>query len=157
MSEMIEKRRDGAMWLGFLLALAAVLCNVVLLLFANLPGNRAVPWLSVLLAVLGLIFLAVGLWRTFAQPRVYRAKILGSIVSLVSLLFACMAIFVSLRARALPPSTGAPQVGQKAPDFTLADTAGQLVSLDRLFAAAPGDPQGVAPRAVLLIFYRGYW
>jgi hypothetical protein len=67
MSEMIEKRRNGAMWLGFLLALAAVLCNFVLVLSGNLPGNRAVPWLSLLLAVLGSIFLAVGLWRTYLR------------------------------------------------------------------------------------------
>ena len=145
------------MWLGLLLTVAAVLCNIVLVLFANLPGNRAVPWLSLLLAVLGLIFLVVGLRRVFAQPRVYRGKIRASMVSLVSLLLACMAIFVSVRARTLPASAGAPQVGQKAPDFTLADTTGQPISLDQLFVAAPGDPGASAPRAVLLIFYRGYW
>lgn len=155
MPEMIEKRRNGALWLGFLLALGAWLCNVVF--FVNLPGHRAIPWLSVLLAVAALVFLAIGLQRVFGQPRVYRGKILSSILSLVSLLLAGVAIFAFFHARALPPSAGAPQIGQKAPTFTLADTTGQPVSLDQLFAPAAGDSQGIPPRAVLLIFYRGYW
>jgi hypothetical protein len=156
MPDMMEKRRNWAVWLGFLLALGAMLCNV--LLFANLPGQRAIPWLSVLLAVVALILLARGLQRAFfGQPRVYRGKILTSILFLVSLLVAGVAIFTFFHARALPPSAGAPQVGQKAPYFTLADTTGQPVSLDHLFAPAADDPQGMPPRAVLLIFYRGYW
>lgn len=155
MPEMIEKRWNGAVWLGFLLALGAMLCNVVL--FLNFPGQRAIPWLSAVLAMVSLILLAIGLRRVFGQPRVYRGKILSSILSVVSLLLAGMAIFVFFHARALPRFAGAPQVGQRAPDFTLADTTGQPVSLDQLFAPAVGDSQGVPPRAVLLIFYRGYW
>ena len=155
MPDMIEKRWNWAVWLGFLLALGAMLCNVVLLV--NLPGQRAIPWLSVLLAVLALILVARGLQRAFGQPRVYRGKILSSILSLVSLLLAGVAFLTFFHARALPPSGAAPQVGQKAPDFTLADTTGQPVSLDLLFVPAPDDGQGVPPRAVLLIFYRGNW
>ena len=155
MPDMIEKRWNWAVWLGFLLALGAMLCNVVLLV--NLPGQRAIPWLSVLLAVVALILVARGLQRAFGQPRVYRGKILSSILSLVSLLLAGVAIFAFFHARALPRSAGAPQVGQKAPDFTLADTTGQSVSLDQLFIPAADDSQGVPPRAVLLIYYRGYW
>lgn len=156
MPDMIEKRRNWAVWLGFLLSLGAMLCNVVL--FVNFPGQRAIPWLSLLLAVFALILLAKGLQRAFFGPQqVYRGKILSSILCLVSLLLAGVAIFTFFHARALPPSAGAPQVGQKAPDFTLADTSGQSVSLDHLFAPAADDPQGVPPRAVLLIFYRGYW
>jgi hypothetical protein len=156
MSEVIEKCRNWAVWWGFLIALGAILCNVVL--FANLPGRRAVPWLSVLLAVVALILLAGGLHRAFfGRPQVYHGKILNSILSLVSLLLAGIAIFGFFQARALPPSAGSPQVGQKAPDFTLADTTGQPVSLDRLFAPPVDDPRSTPPRAVLLIFYRGYW
>ena len=152
----IQKRQNGAMWLGLLLALAAVLCNIVFFL-TNLPGRRAVPWLSLLLAVAALILLAVGLRRLLGQPRGYRGKILSSILSLISLLLACVAIFVFFQARALPRSAGAPQVGRKAPNFTLTDTTGQPVSLDQLFAPATGDSNSIPPRAVLLIFYRGYW
>jgi peroxiredoxin len=48
-------------------------------------------------------------------------------------------------------------VGQQAIDFTLTDTSGQPVSLDQLFMPAADDPQATTPKAVLLIFYRGYW
>jgi len=57
-------------------------------------------------------------------------------------------------ARWLPPSTGAPQVGQKVPEFTLPDSTGRQVSLNELLTT-PID--GKAPKGVLLIFYRGYW
>jgi peroxiredoxin len=54
---------------------------------------------------------------------------------------------------------GAPRVGQKAPDFTLPDTAGKRVSLSELLAspaAGAGEANGKT-RWVVLIFYRGYW
>jgi hypothetical protein len=37
------------------------------------------------------------------------------------------------------------------------DTSGQSVALDSLFAPASAEPSSAAPKAVLLIFYRGYW
>lgn len=58
----------------------------------------------------------------------------------------------------LPPSDDAPKVGEKAPAFTLPDSAGNPVSLARLLAeraeqeAAQGQGQ-----YLLLLFYRGYW
>ena len=155
MPDMIEGRRNWALWLGFLLALGAMLCNAVL--FVNPPGQRAIPWLSVLLAVVTLIFLARGLQHAFGQPRVYRGKILSSILALVSLLLVGGAILSFFHARAIPASAGAPKVGQKAPDFTLADTSGQPVSLAQLFTPAADDSQVIPPKAVLLVFYRGYW
>jgi hypothetical protein len=150
-----EKRRNWAMWSGFLLALGAVLCNIIL--FGNLPGRHAVPWVSLLLALIGLILVVRGLLLVFGQPRIYRGKVLTSIMSLVSLLLVGATIFIFFSARALPASASAPQVGQKVPEFTLADTSGQPVSLDQLFAAGANDLQASPPRAVLLIFYRGYW
>jgi hypothetical protein len=155
MPDMIESRRNGALWLGLLLALAAMLCNAIF--FLSPPGQRAIPWLSVLLAAVALIFLARGLKRAFGQPRLSSGKILSSILALVTLLLVGLAIFSFLQARAIPASAGAPQVGQTAPDFTLPDTSGQPVSLAQLFAPAAGDPPASAPKAVLLVFYRGYW
>jgi hypothetical protein len=155
MPDMIEGRRNWVLWSGFLLALGALLCNAAF--FVNPPGQRAIPWLSVLLAGVALIFLVWGLQRAFGQPKVYRGKILSSILALVSLLMAGVAIFSFFQARAIPASAGAPKVGQKAPDFTLADTSGQPVSLAQLFAPAAGDSQIIPPKAVLLVFYRGYW
>jgi hypothetical protein len=155
MADTIESRRNWALWLGFLLALGAMLCNAVF--FVNLPGKRAIPWLSVLLAVVALIFLARGLQRAFGRPGSSRGKILSSILALVSLLLVGVTIFAFFHARAIPASAGAPKIGQKAPDFTLADTSGQPISLAQLFAPAPGDSQAIPPKAVLLVFYRGYW
>jgi len=53
----------------------------------------------------------------------------------------------------LPPSKGAPKVGEKAPDFTLPDSNGQPVKLSD-FVAAGNDGKG---SWILLVFYRGYW
>ena len=55
----------------------------------------------------------------------------------------------------LPPSTGAPQAGQKAPDFTLPDQDGRQVTLSTLLES--GSSAGDRVNGVLLIFYRGYW
>jgi hypothetical protein len=155
MPDMIESRRNWNLWLGFLFALGAILCNAIF--FVNLPGQRAIPWLSLVLAVVALLFLARGLKRAFGQPRVYGGKIPSSIFAVVSLLLAGVALFAFFSARTMPAPAGAPQVGQKVPDFTLADTSGQPVSLAQLFAPAADGSQVIPPKAVLLIFYRGYW
>jgi len=152
---MSKNRQNWAVWVGFLLALGALLCNVVF--FVNLPGRQAIAWLSMLLSVVALIFLGLGLKRAFEQPPVYRGKILSSILSFVSLLLVCAAVFASFSARTIPTSAGAPQTGQKAPDFTLADTNGQPVSLGQLLAPAASDSKVLPTKLVLLIFYRGSW
>jgi peroxiredoxin len=54
----------------------------------------------------------------------------------------------------IPASKDAPQVGQRAPDFTLTDAGGKAVSLNELLTM---PINGNAPKGVLLIFYRGYW
>ena len=154
MPDAIARRRNSDPWWGLLFAVASLLCNAIF--FASPAGQRAIPWLSVLLAVVALIFLARGLKRAFGKPQVYRGKVLTSILALVSLLPAGMAVFIFVHARELPTSAGAPKVGDKAPDFTLADTSGKPVSLSDLFASTAGDAQ-TPPKAVLLVFYRGYW
>jgi len=62
---------------------------------------------------------------------------------------------VFIFARLLPASHGAPQVGQQAPAFTLADTTGRQVSLSELLSTPFNG--SASPKGVLLIFYRGYW
>jgi len=54
----------------------------------------------------------------------------------------------------LPASSAAPQVGQKAPDFTLSDTNNKPVTLAQLLVEPINNKP---PKGVLLIFYRGYW
>lgn len=91
------------------------------------------PWanfaLCALFAMVALL-MAIGLRRAFAPgPR----RLLRVILSLVpaGLSAAVFAFFLSVvyvDAYKLPPSSGAPQVGQRAPDFTLLDVNGTLTS-----------------------------
>ncbi|MDA2913351.1 peroxiredoxin family protein [Acidobacteriia bacterium AH_259_A11_L15] len=57
------------------------------------------------------------------------------------------------------PAKQGPQVGEKAPDFSLPDQYGAPTRLSDLLAApAAGQPGEAKPgRWVLLVFYRGYW
>jgi 4-amino-4-deoxy-L-arabinose transferase-like glycosyltransferase len=151
MADVPQTRRSSLLWLGCLLALAALLSNAIF--FISPPGQKALPWVSLFLAIAALILLAIGMKRIFADARRYRAKVLGSVLALVSLGLAGVAIFAFVHSRALPTSTGAPRVGQEVPEFTLLDTNGRSVSLAQLLAPAAGPK----PRGVLLVFYRGYW
>jgi hypothetical protein len=178
MPELTERRRNWAPWLGLLLAVAAMLSNAGF--FLGLPGERAIPWLSLALAIAALVCAVIGAMRAFRQSNVYGGKASSSILGVVVLLIGAATVFGHVSARALPAAAGAPQVGQKAPDFTLADTNGNKVSLGQLLGKdrisltatprealerlgmAKGLPPiaagaAVAPKAVLLIFYRGYW
>lgn len=61
-------------------------------------------------------------------------------------------VFLAVMAAAsLPPSSGAPAVGQRAPEFSLPDSHGRVVSLSELRGAGSGSSW------TLLVFYRGYW
>jgi hypothetical protein len=118
-------------------------------LFALFPITRDVPWVNYLLILIGGSLLAVGMKRAFGQPELYRGKISGSILSVLSLLmigFFCYAMFYA--ARDLPSSSRALRAGQPAPPFTLTSETGQPVALSGLLTNH---------RGVLLIFYRGYW
>jgi hypothetical protein len=139
------------LWVGLLLLLLAILSN--LLYFLKVPA-APLPWVNLTLPVLALLFLLVGLVRAFAQSQIYRGKIWGSVVVVLGLLFVAASTLLFVVARKLPRSGGAPQIGQRAPDFTLSDSTGQPTSLAQLFSASAGAPP---PKAVLLVFYRGYW
>ncbi len=76
---------------------------------------------------------------------------------LLALLGSVLAVFAQT-AKPLPPSKGAPQIGQKAPDFTLPDSSGKPARLSDFVAAPVGVGADAKPSAwTLLIFYRGYW
>jgi hypothetical protein len=136
-----ERRRNWAPWVGLLLALAAMLSNGVY--FLGLPGERALPILGVALVIAALVCAAAGILRTFRQPQRYGGKISSSILGVVSLLLCGLAAFTSMHSRDLPEATGAPQVGQKVPDFTLADTkrqqsfVGTIAGQKRRVSASP--------------------
>jgi hypothetical protein len=144
----VKRRWNWSLWFGFLLVVVALFSYQFFVLF---PITRDFPWANLLLFATGGILLLVGLVRAFGRPAAYRGRIAGPILSLLSLLmFGMFCYGLFYMARQMPPSASAPQVGQKAPDFTLADQDGKNVVLNDLL----GDPN---TRAVLLIFYRGYW
>jgi hypothetical protein len=158
-----ERRKNIAPWWGLLFAIGAIGCNVAF--FVSPPLQGALPWLSVLFGVLALVFLATGLRRAFGRTHVYRGKVLSVVLTVIALFPVGLTAFAFVKARELPSPTAAPQVGQRVPDFTLSDTSGNPVSLDQLLAPASlastsqssSETQVQAPKAVLLIFYRGYW
>jgi len=91
--------------------------------------------------------------RAFETLRICISKGGSMLVTPALLIFIFFALLNSSYSQ-LPPSTGAPHVGQKAPSFTLPDQHGQPVSLvDLLKPAAGGRKSG----GLVLIFYRGYW
>jgi hypothetical protein len=146
-----RKQINFALWLGLLITVLGVLSN--LLYFSKVP-TATLPWLNLALPAIGLIFLLIGVVRAFGQSQTYRGKMWGSIAAGLAALFFAASAWLFVQVRSVPRSAGAPQVGQRVPDFTLPDSSGQPVALAQLFAASPGMPQ---PKAVLLVFYRGYW
>ena len=159
MPDATHRQKNIAPWWGLLFALGAIGCNAAF--FVSPPFQGALPWLIVLFFFLALVFLAAGMLRAFGQAHVYRGKVLSVVLTVIALFPLGITAFAFVKARELPSSTAAPQVGQRVPDFTLSDTSGQPVSLDQLLApagsASTSQSQAQAPNAVLLIFYRGYW
>ena len=151
-----KRRWNWRIWTGLLLALAAI--PGYFLFFARFPVTRDVPWVSWLMFALAIWLLWMGVGRAFANSGVYRGKIAGPIVAVLSLGAAGFFGYATLYAsRQLPPSAGAPRVGEKAPEFTLADTNGNMVALSTLFSQPMPGMRGQKPRGLLLVFYRGYW
>jgi hypothetical protein len=113
--------------------------------------------------------LLIGVRRAFAtdRPHPRRSKIAGAILTIFSVaIFGLFVFGFFILAKHLPASHGAPQLGQQAPAFSLSDTSGKSVSLSDLLSAPIKEEVGktdarqegqATPKAVLLIFYRGYW
>jgi hypothetical protein len=146
MSASTRKSWNWSLWMGFLFAVAGFLSYTF---FAQFPVTRDLPWANLLLFAAGGILLVLGLFRAFGNARVYRGKIFGPILAtLAILMFGLFSYVLVYELRQVPPSTGAPRVGQKAPEFTLSDQDGKDVSLRDLVSRS---------KAVALIFYRGFW
>jgi hypothetical protein len=143
----MERRHNISLWIGFVLVLLAVLTYIPI--FTLFPVTRDIPWVNYLLFLAGGGFLVLGLMRAFGEPALYRGKVLGSIFAAISL---CLTIFFSYAvfyaAKDLPAAASAIPVGQRAPDFKLTSADGKQISL---------SDQLKNNRAVVLIFYRGYW
>jgi peptidoglycan/LPS O-acetylase OafA/YrhL len=143
----LKRRRNILNWAGFAIVVVAVMSYIPL--FAIFPATRDIPWANYLLFLIGGALLAAGLRRAFRDPEHYRGKISGSILAALSiLLFAFFVASVTYFAKMIPSPHTALRVAQKAPLFSLADTAGKQVSAADLLK----DHRGL-----VLVFYRGYW
>jgi hypothetical protein len=154
MESVSQRRRNGLLWAGFFFLILGIL-NFAILAFVSFPGQQFVPWLDLAFFAAAVILFIAGLRRSMTQPQVYRGKVAGWIFTVVAVLLLGFTSLSNYKMRELPASGSAPQVGQKVPEFSLADINGQTVSLAQL-ESAPG-PAGARPKAVLLVFYRGYW
>jgi len=132
-------------WIGFILAFGGLFSYEWLVQF---PLTRDFPWANLLIFAIGAALLFFGLFRAFGSPQRYRGKVFGSILAAVALLlFAFFSYEIFYVLRQVPLSAQAPRLGEKAPEFSLADQNGKTVSLADL----------LSPNGVVLIFYRGYW
>lgn len=152
---MEARRINWPLWVGLLVTLIGGFSYIAV--FIWFPITRDFPWVNLLLFLVALVFLWQGVRRGFARDRAHpaRSKIITTLVTTFSVAIIALFLFsYFVFARWLPPSAGAPRVGQKLPEFTLPDSTGKQVSLNELLTT-PID--GKAPKGVLLIFYRGYW
>src|SRR5947207_5119155 len=146
MSTSTKRNWNWSVWVGFLCVLAGFLTYTF---FAQFPITRDFPWVNFLLFALGGILLLAGLVRAFGKPRQYRGKIFAPIMAFLSvLIFAAFSYLVFYELRQVPASTGAPRVGDKAPEFTLPDQDEKPVALAEVVSGS---------KAVRLMFYLGFW
>jgi hypothetical protein len=150
----MERKRNFLPLAGFLVCLIAFLSYF--LFFYQFPATRDLPWTAWLLFALGLGLLGAGLSRAFRRPERYRGRVTGPILAVLSLAVLGFFLFqTTVASRQLPAAAGAPKVGEKAPDFVLADAEGRSVRLYDLLGPAVGGSG--PPSWVLLVFYRGHW
>ncbi len=142
----MKRRWNWPIWLGFIVAVGGLFSYEF---FAQFPITRDFPWANLLLFAIGAALLLVGLFRAFGRPQVYRGKIFGSIFVTISfLLFAFFAYEIFYVLRQVPLSAQVPRVAERAPEFKLVDPNGRSVALADLLSGS---------KAVVLIFYRGFW
>src|SRR5205807_10499999 len=128
------QRFNWQIWTGFLLSIFAFLSYP--LVFVNWAVTRNFPWANLLLFAIAALLLFIGVRRAFAPERRLISKIVSSVLATLSLLVLGMFIFVAFVAsRWLHTSTGAPQVGQKAPVLSLVDANIKSLSLSELLTS----------------------
>lgn len=147
------KRINWWIWTGFVLSLVATLSYPFV--FVRWPITREFPWANLILFAIAFVFLLLGLRRAFKRDKNVVSKIFSSLAAVFGVfLLAGLLFLIYVMGSWLPKSVGAPQVGQKAPAFTLTDSNDKPVTLAQLL----NEPVNNKPaKGVLLIFYRGYW
>jgi hypothetical protein len=148
------KRINWQIWAGFLFTLVAGFSYPFV--FVRWPITREFPWANLILFAIALVLLFLGLRRAFKRDRRIVSKIFSSLAAAFGvLMLAALLFLIFVMGSWLPPSSAAPEVGQKAPDFTLIDSNDKPVALAQLLTEPSINNK--RPKAVLLIFYRGYW
>ena len=147
------RKMNWPLWAGFLLSLIASFGFPLAVFLLDAPVS--LRWVSVALFGIAAVLLFIGLRRAFNAGR--RWTKVGAAVATALSVVLCVLFVLStfVISRWLPASTGAPHVGQKAPEFSLADTSGKLTTLSELLSVSNNQP--TRRRGVLLVFYRGYW
>ena len=147
------KRLNWQIWAGFVLSLIAMFSYAFV--FVRWPITREFPWANLVLFAVAFVLLFFGLRRAFRPDKRIVSKILSVLAAAFGvLMLAALLFLIYVMGSWLPASTRAPQVGYKAPDFTLTDSNNKPITLAQLLTE-PINNQ--APKGVLLIFYRGYW
>jgi hypothetical protein len=152
---MRAKLWNWRLWAGFGLCVGALVGYGLLAM-----ETRAVFWPALLLFVMAAAFLVSGLKRKSREPELYRGKVAGPVLTTLSvLIFGLFGFTVYEVSKALPEGKNSPQIGQRAPEFSLADTSGQNFTLAQLLSTPISNSGGAAHAAkgVLVVFYRGYW
>jgi len=143
------------LWAGFGLSIGALAGYGYFVM-----ETRAVFWPALLLFVVAAVLLVSGLKHRSRQPESYRGKIAGPVLTTLSvLIFGLFGFVVYEVLRVFPDAKNAPQIGQRAPEFSLVDANGTNFTLAQLLST-PITNSGGAARAtngVLVLFYRGYW
>ena len=152
---MAAKLWNWRLWAGFGLTMGALAGYVF---WVN--ETRAVIWPALLLFAVAAVLLFSGLKRRSREPELYRGKIAGYVLTTLSVLILGLFGFVVYQiSRVFPDAKNAPQIGQRAPEFSLVDTNGKNFALPELLST-PITNSGSAARptkGVLVVFYRGYW
>jgi len=139
----MSPRFNWQLWSGLALSVAAFISYFGF--FIRFPITRDIPWLTLILFIIAIVLLVSGLRKAAGR------RVLAWIVTILGIgvaAFFCVAVLIGTKM--LPPSTNAPAIGAKAPDFVLLDTNRKPVALTKLLAE-PGT------KGVIVIFYRGYW
>jgi hypothetical protein len=160
---MAAKLWNWRLWAGFGLSIGVLAAYVF---FETTAGwsdpatGRALFWPALLLFVVAAVVLVAGLKRRSREPELYRGKIAGPVLTTLSvLIFGLFGFVVYQVLRAFPEAKNAPQVGQRAPEFSLVDASGKNFTLAQLLSTPITDSGGAAraTKGVLVLFYRGYW
>ena len=142
----MKRKWNWLLWVGFVVAVAGLFSYGF---FVRFPITRDFPWANLLLFGIGGALLIVGLLRAFGRSQLYCGKIFGSILTAIALfLFGLFSYEIFYVLRQVPLSAHAPRVGEQAPDFLLLDQNAKPVGLGDLLSGS---------KAVVLIFYRGFW